>query len=70
MSRFLSFLDWLYRTQGRLLTGGPAIERKLADDVFLEAMTVDRIPPWNVGWLQRRLAYRAVRMFARGPWRD
>jgi hypothetical protein len=68
--------DLLYDTRGRweavmraiLGTDTGEAARKLADDIFWEAMKVDRVPPWNVTWFQREGSYRAVRAFGREAW--
>ncbi len=48
--------DWAYRTG--------SLTRKLADDVFLEILTILRAPAWK-----RYAMYRAVRMFGGGAYR-
>ena len=68
--------DFLYDTRGRwnkamravLGTDTGEAARALADDIFREAMWVDRNPPWNVSWAQRNGAYRLVRQFGREAW--
>ena len=68
--------DWLYHTRGRwdpamfavLGTDTGEEARLLADDIFREAMKVDRVPPWGVTWFQREGSYRAVRTFGREAW--
>lgn len=68
--------DWLYDRRGRwdqamlavLGTDTGEAARKLADDIFREAMRVDRRPPWRVTWFQREGSYRAVRAFGREAW--
>jgi len=57
--------DWLFVAQE---IGGRRIPRKLADDIFREAMKVDSGPPWNVTWFQREGSYRAVRAFGKEAW--
>ena len=68
--------DRLYDTRGRwdpamfavLGTDTGEEARELADDIFREAMRVDRGPPWNITWFQREGSYRAVRTFGREAW--
>ncbi len=68
--------DRLYDTRGRwpgelfVVVGADTGEeaRKLADDIFREAMRVDAAEPWNVTWFQREGSYRAVRTFGREAW--
>ncbi len=68
--------DWLYDRRGRwdatmravLGTDTGETARKLADDIFREAMKADRKPPWRVTWFQREGSYRAVRTFGREAW--
>ena len=68
--------DWLYDQRGRWNAAMRAVlgtdtgesARKLADDIFREAMKADRKPPWRVTWFQREGSYRAVRTFGRKAW--
>ncbi len=60
--------DYLYRHGGRFvsLTGiKRKISRKDADKLFLKVMEDE-----GVGWFRRKAAYRAVRLFAGGCWRN
>lgn len=41
------------------------LERKQADDIFLQAMTV-----LGVNWITRNAMYYAVRVFGNKPWND
>jgi hypothetical protein len=58
--------DYLYKTQGktipRSLLRGRTL-RKVADDIFLEAMEAA-----GVDWLTRSAMYRAVRVGGNGGW--
>ncbi len=47
--------DWLYASK--------LMPRRMADDLFLEAMTVLGVRPWR-----RYLAYWSVRLFGRRAW--
>ena len=51
--------DWLYEH------GDPALSRKAADEMFLEAMDDQQDPPW---WTTRRIMYRAVRLGGGAAW--
>lgn len=63
--------DWLYTVKRIELSPDNflIVDQKLADDIYLEALYVDREPPWNITWFQRNGAYRAVRNFGGEAWR-
>lgn len=50
--------DFIYKMRKDLTYQGPLRSREECDNIFLEAMTLLRVP-----WWKRQLMFRAVRMF-------